>query len=124
MVKDAESNAEEDRKRRERIDVKNTADSVVYQAQTQLADLNGQVSDDDKQRVEALANDLREAIDKEDTEQMKSLTSDIQQAMMQIGNAVYANASASSASASSASGTTAEASSSSAEDDVIDADFV
>ena len=124
MVKDAESNAEEDRKRRERIDVKNTADSVVYQAQTQLADLNGQVSDDDKQRVEALANDLREAIDKEDTEQMKSLTSDIQQAMMQIGNAVYANASASSASASSASGTTAEASSSSAEDGVIDADFV
>ena len=121
MVKDAESNAAEDRKRREQIDVKNTADSVVYQAQTQLADLNSQVSDDDKQRVEALVNDLRSAIDKEDTGQMKSLTSEIQQAMMQIGNAVYAQASAST---SSDSGPTADASSGSTDNDVIDADFV
>ena len=116
MVKNAEENAEADRKRREQIDAKNTADSAVYQAEKQLADLNGQVSDGDKGRVEEIVGNLREAINQDDADRMKSLTGDLQQALMQIGNAMYQQQAADV----SGDGAAAEAGA----DDVIDADFV
>ena len=119
MVKNAQTHAEEDRKRREQIDTKNMADSAVYQAEKQLADLDGRVSDEDKGRVEDIINNLREAINQDNTDRMKSLTGDLQQALMQIGNAMY-QAQAAAAGGDSAS---VDANSDSS-DDVIDADFV
>ena len=116
MVKNAEENAEADRQRREQIDAKNTADSAVYQAEKQLADLNGQMLDEDKGRVEEIIGNLREAINQENTDRMKSLTGDLQQALMQIGNAMYQQQAAEA----SGSDATADAGA----DDVIDADFV
>lgn len=121
MVKDAERNAEEDRRRRDRVDTKNTADSVAYQAEKQLKDLEDKVPAADKTRLEGLIKELREAIDRENYDQMKSLTSDIQQALMQIGSAVYSQAQSDSANAASSNGT---ASSPGSHGDVIDADFV
>ena len=118
MVKNAEENAEADRQRREQIDAKNTADSAVYQAEKQLADLNGQVPEEDKGKVEEIVGNLREAINQDNTDQMKSLTSDLQQALMQIGNAMYQGQSAAETNGN---GATADAGSA---DDVIDADFV
>ena len=119
MVRDAEANAEADRQRRERIDVKNTADAVAYQAEKQLADLNGQVPEADKERMKGLVASLREAAAKEDVERMKTLTSDVQQALMQIGSAIYGQAQAG-ADAGASSGHT----SSSGNDDVIDAEVI
>ncbi len=118
MIKDADRNAEADRKRRDRVDTKNNADSVAYQAEKQLRDLGDKVAATDKTRLEGLIKDLRQAIEQENDDRMKSLTQDIQQALMQIGSAVYAqagNTSSSSSSASQGKGTG---------DDVIDADFV
>jgi molecular chaperone DnaK len=121
MVQEAERNAASDRQRRERVDTKNQADSLAYQAEKQLADLNGQVPAAEKSRVEELVKSLRSAIDREDYEQMKSLSNDLQQALMQVGQAIYANANG--ANASSAAPNPGE-SNSSGNNDVIDADFV
>jgi molecular chaperone DnaK len=120
MVKDAEANAEADRRRREQIDTKNLADSLAYQAEKQLKDLGDKVATADKSRVEGLINDLRQAIDQENYDRMKALTNDLQQALMQVGSAVYGQAQ------SSANGNTngSSASSSNGDNDVIDADFV
>ncbi|MFQ3629577.1 MAG: Hsp70 family protein, partial [Cyanobacteriota bacterium] len=118
MVKEAERNAEADRRRREQIDTKNIADSVAYQAEKQLKDLGDRVATADKTRLERMIQDLRTAIQQENYDRMKSLTNEIQQALMQIGNTVYAQA---------GSGTTSGGSASSGkpgDDDVIDADFV
>ncbi|HEY9615208.1 MAG TPA: molecular chaperone DnaK [Microcoleaceae cyanobacterium] len=120
MVKDAERNADADRQRREQIDTKNTADSLAYQAEKQLQDLNGQVPVADKERVQALVKDLREAITAENYDGMKSLTAELQQALMQVGQAIYANANNGNGS-SDANGSTG---STGGQDDVLDADFV
>ncbi len=122
MVKDAETNAEADRERRELIDAKNSADSLAYQAEKQLKDLNGQVPEADKTRVEALVKDLREAVNSEDRDRIQSLTNDLQQALMQVGSAVYAQAQQAQANGAADAG---DAGSSNGNgEDVIDADFV
>ena len=121
MVKDAESNAEADRQRREKIDTKNNADSLAYQAEKQLKDFGDKVPANDKERIEGMVKDLREAIQQENSDRMKSLTSELQQAMMQIGSSMYADSNGS-ANGSSANGSTT--SSDSDGDEVIDADFV
>ncbi|MBE9169412.1 molecular chaperone DnaK [Pleurocapsales cyanobacterium LEGE 06147] len=116
MVREAERNAEEDRRKRDRVDTKNTADSVAYQAEKQLQDLGDKVPSADKARLEGMIKDLREAIDRENYERMKSLTNDIQQALMQIGSAVYSQTGSQTGSTSS--------DSKGGDEDVIDADFV
>ena len=122
MVKEAEANAEADRQRRQRIEAKNTADSVAYQAEKQLADLNGQVPEADKQRVGNLVKDLREASQKEDVDRMQMLTNEVQQALMQIGSAIYGQAQ--SGQAQSPEAPSSGASESRNDNDVIDAEFV
>jgi molecular chaperone DnaK len=118
MVKDAERNAEADRKRREQIDTKNQADSLAYQAEKQLKDLDDKISAADKSRVEELVKDLREAINQENCDRMKSLSHDLQQALMQVGSSVYAQAGGNTSNGNTSNGTSGST------DDVIDADFV
>jgi molecular chaperone DnaK len=119
MVRDAETHAQEDRQRREQIDTKNNADSLVYQAEKQLQDLNGRVSQADKSRAQQLIDELRSAIERENYEQMRSLTTNLQQALMQIGSAVYAQANAATSNPNPRNQPTGQNN-----DDVIDADFV
>ncbi len=122
MVKEAEKNAAADRERREKIDRKNQADSLAYQAEKQLQELGDKVNAADKTKVEGLVKELREAISKEDDEQIKKLMPELQQALFAVGSNIYqqAGASASSAGAGSSDGST---SSSGSGEDVIDADF-
>ncbi|MEJ6484103.1 molecular chaperone DnaK [Nostoc punctiforme UO1] len=119
MVRDAETHAQEDRQRREQIDTKNNADSLVYQAEKQLQDLNGRVSQADKDRAQQLIGELRSAIERENYEQMRSLTTNLQQALMQIGSAVYAQANAATSNPSPRNQPTGQNN-----EDVIDTDFV
>ncbi|MEC4804174.1 MAG: molecular chaperone DnaK [Jaaginema sp. PMC 1079.18] len=115
MVKDAETNATADKERREQIDTKNMADSLAYQAEKQLQDFGDKVAAEDKTHVEGLISQLREAVNQDNFDAMKSLSEEVQQALMQIGNAMYANA---------GTNTNPTPNSTSANDDVIDADFV
>jgi len=116
LVREAEANAEADRQRRKRVDAKNLADSLVYQAEKQLQDLGDKIPASDRDRLQQLIQDLRAAIGKDAHERIESLSEQLQQALLQVGNAVYTSAGTASAQPSAAN--------SSAGDDVIDADFV
>jgi len=121
MVKDAESNAAADKEKRERIDLKNQAETLVYQAEKQLGELGDKVGAEDKAKVEASSTKLKEAIEKEDFDTMKSELETLQQALYAAGAAVYQQAAG--AEAASAPGGNGSGSSGAASDDVIDAEF-
>jgi molecular chaperone DnaK len=92
MVNEAERNADADRERREKIDLKNQADSLAYQAEKQIADLGDKVSADDKGKIETMVKDLRDAVTQEDYDKIKSLSSELQQTLYTIGANLYQNA--------------------------------
>jgi molecular chaperone DnaK len=89
MVQEAEQNAATDKERREKIDLKNQADSLAYQAEKQISELGDKVPAADKTKVEGLIKDLREAINKEDFDQIKTLTGELQQALYSISSNLY-----------------------------------
>ena len=72
MVKEAEANAAADKEKREAIERKNQADSLVYQAEKQLTELGDKVSADDKAKAEGLIADLKDAVAKEDDEKIQN----------------------------------------------------
>ncbi|NJK28693.1 MAG: molecular chaperone DnaK [Acaryochloris sp. RU_4_1] len=124
MVQDAEKNASMDKERREKIEAKNQADTLVYQAEKQLSELGDKVSSTDKEKAEGLIKDLKEAITSDNHEQIKSLTTELQQALYSISTQLYQQGdTAAGASESDSAGFDAGAGSSSGDDDVIDADF-
>ena len=122
MVKQAEQNATADKERREKIDRKNQADSLSYQAEKQVTELGDKVPDADKTKVEGLVKDLREAIAQDDDEQIKTLMPELQQTLYSIGTNLYqqGGGGATPGDGPSADGSGASAAGS---DDVIDADF-
>ena len=119
MVKDAEANASVDKEKRERIDLKNQAETLVYQAEKQLGELGDKVSAEAKAKVEEKRTKLNEALQNEDFDSLKPLFDDLQQELYALGASVYQQAGADGASSEAAAG----ASSSGGADDVIDAEF-
>lgn len=89
MVREAESNASADKERREKIDLKNQADSLTYQAEKQIAELGDKVPADEKTKVNDLIQALKDAIAKDDLELMKSQMTELQQALYAIGSKIY-----------------------------------
>ncbi len=118
MVKDAEANATVDKEKRERIDLKNQAETLVYQAEKQLGELGDKVSAEAKAKVEEKRTKLNEALQKEDFDTLKPLFDELQQELYALGASVYQQAGADGAASEAASGA-----SSSGSDDVIDAEF-
>ena len=109
------------RSRRERIDRKNQADSLVYQADKQLQELGDKVPAAEKTKAEGLIKDLKEAVAQENDDRIKTLMPELQQALYSIGTSVYQQAGAGtppppSGDATGATGTPGG-------DDVIDAEF-
>ena len=81
MVKSAESHATEDQKRKEEVEERNKADSLVYSVERQLSELKDNIPQTEKAKVEQLLSDLRQAIkDKADINKIKNLTKDLQEA--------------------------------------------
>ena len=125
MVKDAESNASADKEKREKIDLKNQAETLAYQAEKQLAELGDKVDAEAKAKVEEKATKLKEATEKEDFESMKTLLEELQQELYTVGASVYQQAGAEAATSGddgAAAGNSGDGSSN-AGDDVIDAEF-
>ncbi len=114
MVKDAESHASEDKKRRELVDAKNHGEAMIHTAQKSLAEFGTKVAESDKSAIEAAIGALKSALEGEDTEAIKARTNDLVQASMKLGEAMYKAQGA----APGAEGAHAET-----KDDVIDADF-
>ena len=122
MVKDAETNASADKEKRERIDIKNQAETLVYQAEKQLGELADKVDADSKAKVEDKRVKLKAAIEKDDFDAMKSLLEELQQELYTLGASVYQQAGAAAAESGADAGA-AGAGDSSSGDDVIDAEF-
>jgi molecular chaperone DnaK len=122
MVREAEQNANADKERREKIERKNQADSLAYQAEKQLQELGDKVPEADKTKVEGLVKEVREAVAKEDDEQIKKLTPELQQALFAVGSNIYQQAGGTAPGAAPGDGGPTPPSSGSG-DDVIDADF-
>ncbi len=92
MVREAEQNATADKERREKIDLKNQAESLTYQAEKQVNELGDKVPAADKTKVEGLIKDLRDAITREDFDQIKTLTGELQQSLYSISSNLYQQA--------------------------------
>jgi len=121
MVKDAELHAEEDRKRKEQIEVKNTGESLVNAAEKTLKEAGDSVTADQRSKVESAISELKDALQKDDVEDIKSKTEALQTAIYDISAAMYQKAQQEAASGAGASEGAAPKSDSG--DEVEDADY-
>ena len=125
MVKDAEQFAEEDKKRRESVEMRNEGDALVFRTEKLLNENADSIDEATKQPVVDAVEALKEALKGEDDDAVKSAVEDLNQKASVMGQAMYAAAQAQAqASGEGAEGASDEASSESAEDEVIDAEIV
>jgi molecular chaperone DnaK len=89
MVKDAEANKDEDKKKRESVDVRNQADTLIHSTEKNLKEHGAKVSDADKKAIEDSSSALKEAIKGTDIEDIKKKTETLVQASMKLGEAIY-----------------------------------
>ena len=89
MVKEAEANAESDKKKRENIDAKNQADSMIHSAEKNLKEFGDKVSDQEKNAIESDIKNLKDAIASDDSEKIKSGLEALTQSSMKLGEAMY-----------------------------------
>ena len=124
MVNEAEKFSKEDKEKREAIDTKNQADSIIYQTEKQLKELGDKVEPAIKSKVEAKLQELKETVSKGSTQEIKDGIAALNQEVMQIGQSLYSQpgAGASTGAPEGAAGPNS-ASSNPSGDDVIDADF-
>ncbi len=91
MVKEAEANKEEDKKRKEEADLKNDAESLVNQTEKSLKDLGDKVSDKEKEEAEDLVKELKEALEKDAIDEIKEKKDKLQEKAMALATKVYEN---------------------------------
>jgi molecular chaperone DnaK len=94
MQREAESHAEEDKKAKEAIEIKNNADMLAYQSEKQLKELGDKISGDKKKQIEDAIAAVREAINGNDTDAMKRAYDDLQNKFQEISAELYKQASA------------------------------
>jgi molecular chaperone DnaK len=120
MVKDAEAHAEEDQARREEAEVRNNADSLVYQTEKVLREQGEKVSDEEKAAVEGPLAELKAALEGSDTAAIKEATEKLMASSQEFSQKLYEAAARDNAAGTSASGSADE----SADDDIVDAEIV
>jgi len=111
MVKDAEANAAEDKKRREAVDAKNHADALVHSTEKALAEHGSKVAESERRAIEDAVSDLKEALKGDDAEAIKAKTNTLAQVSMKLGEAMYKQQAE------------GDAAKDAAKDDVVDAEF-
>jgi molecular chaperone DnaK len=89
MVKEAESHAEEDKKRRELVEVRNQAEALIHSTERMLKEFGDKVAAGDKALVETALNDLKSATQSEDKDAIKQKIDALAQASMKLGEAMY-----------------------------------
>ena len=118
MVKDAESHAEEDKARREKIEAVNNAEGLVHSSKKSLEEYGDKVDENEKKAIEKAIEELEEALKGDDTDAIKKKTEKLTEASMKLGEAIY-KAHQEEASASGKAG----GDSNSKDEDVVDADY-
>lgn len=123
MVKDAEMHAEEDKKRKEEVDVKNTAESLVNAAEKTLEEAGDVATDEQKSKIEAAIGELKTALEGDDIEDIKAKTEALQTAVYDVSSAMYQKAQEEAAAAASAAEETEGPSDSGEDETIVDADY-
>jgi molecular chaperone DnaK len=95
MQRDAETHAEEDKKAKEAIEIRNNADTLAYQSEKQLKELGDKIPEDKRKQVEEAIKAVREAIEKNDTDAMKRTYDDLQNKFQEVSADLYKQAAAS-----------------------------
>ncbi len=122
LVKDAELHAEEDKKKRQLVDARNMADSMIYSTEKSINEAGDSLNESTKGDINRAIENLKKAMEGENTEEIKRLTEELTQASHKIAEAMYAKASAQQQAQAGGGGpeSTAQASK---DEDVVDADF-
>ncbi len=114
MVKDAEANAESDQQKREAIDTKNQAESVIYQAEKQLLELENKVTPESRTKVELVLSELKETLQTDNTQHIQDRIEGVRSALMEMGATLHSQQD----------GAPQASEENKESDDVIDAEFV
>jgi molecular chaperone DnaK len=122
MVKDAEANKEADKKKREEVDTKNSADALVASTEKSLKEHGSKISDADKKTIETDIQNLKDALKADKVEDIKAKTQTLVQSSMKLGEAVYKDQQAKAGQAQGAEGK-AETNQDGKKDDVVDAEY-
>ena len=126
LVKDAEMHADEDKKKRELVEARNSADALIYSTEKSIKDLGNKVDSSTKSKVEEATAALRKAMEGEDTAEIKRLSQELTQASHKLAEAMYQQASQSEQQTDAGAETskqTAGGGAGAADEDVVDADF-
>ena len=121
MVKDAEENAEVDKKKRELVDARNQADSLIHETEKNVKEHGDKVPETDKKKIEEDLEELKKVKDGDNLESIKSTTEKLVQSSLKLGEAIYKQSPQGQAPQPDPSGE--EPSSDEKEDKVVDADF-
>ena len=120
MVKDAEANAEADKKRKEEVDLRNEVDQLIFTVDKTLKDLEGKVDAEDVKKAETARDELKAAVEANDLDAMKAKRDALNEVVQNLSVKLYEQAAAASQAAQ---GAGAEQASSQPQDGVVDADF-
>jgi molecular chaperone DnaK len=118
MMKEAEKHAEEDRKRKEDVEIRNNADSMIYVTEKTIGELGDKISKEQKEETDKAKNSLKEALDGKDVDEIKKKTEELTKVVQTIGAAIYQQAQASQAT-----GAKEEKKEEKKEEDVVDAEY-
>ena len=92
MTKDAELNAEEDAKKKEMIEVKNSADNLIFTAEKSIKDMEGKIAEEDKKELEDKITELRKVLATDDKDAIESATKDLSESLSKVGEKMYKDA--------------------------------
>jgi molecular chaperone DnaK len=120
LVKDAETHAEEDKKKRELVDARNNADSLIYSTEKAIQEAGDKLDESTKSDIDKTIEDLKKAMETDNTEEIKQLTEALTQASHKLAESMYAQASAQGQEGAEGA---EPASDSEKDEDVVDADF-
>jgi len=123
LIKDAEMHADEDKKKRELVDARNAADSMIYSTEKSVKELGDKVDSQTKSKVADAVSALKKAMETEDVAEIKRLSEELTNASHKLAEAMYKQASADQQQADAAGGSTDQPGSAAPEEDVVDADF-
>ncbi|HUV77324.1 MAG TPA: molecular chaperone DnaK [Desulfobacterales bacterium] len=123
LIKDAELHAEDDKKKREQVEARNTADALIYSTEKSIKDLGDKVDAETKSKVEAAIEPLKKAMEGEDAEEIKRLSEELTQVSHKLAEAMYQKASHADAQQQAGEADPEQPGPSAPDEDVVDADF-
>ena len=123
LVKDAEMHAEEDKKKKELVEARNSADALIYSTEKSIKELGDKVDSETKTKVEDATSALKKAMEGEDSGEIKRLSEELTQVSHKLAEAMYQQASAGNQQAGADAGAEGQAGGAAPEEDVVDADF-